>query len=79
MRAITWLHCPTDHLRAAQNAYSAINVQAFIKDTSLQAFEFEVLPDLANNVAFLAHSAYNQDSTIAEVIDRCIDDKNFCS
>jgi hypothetical protein len=59
----------TDHLFAAQNAYSAINVQAFVKDASLQAFELEVLPELANSVASLANSAHNQGSAIAEVID----------
>ena len=79
MRAITWLHRPTDHLRAAQNAYSAISVQAFIKDASLQVFELEVLPDLANSVASLAHFALNQGSAIAMVIDRCIDDNILCS
>jgi glucan phosphorylase len=75
MLAITWLHRPTDHLRAAHNAQSAIKVQAYIKDASLQAFELEVSPRLGISVASLAHSAYNQSSAIAKVINRCIDDK----
>jgi hypothetical protein len=75
MLAITWLHRPTDRLRAAQNAYAVINVQAYVKDASLEAFESEVPPRLAISVASLAHSAHNQGLAIAEVIDWCIGDK----
>jgi hypothetical protein len=70
-----WLHRPTDRLRAAQNAYSAIKVQAIREDAGLQAFELEVPPRLAISDASLVHPAQNQSSAIAEVIHRCIDDK----